>query len=53
MEQRQPDDEVGRFIEEERDRRAVRAWYGNMAFFGVLAVVVLLAVVYVIGSAAG
>jgi hypothetical protein len=43
-------DEISEFIAEERDRRAVRAWLGNMLFFAVLAVAVILAVLYAIGS---
>ena len=32
------DRQVRAFIEEERDRHAARAWYGNIAFFAILAV---------------
>ena len=47
-----PMEEISEFIAEERDRRAVRAWYGNMALFAVLAVVVVLGVLYGLGTGA-
>ena len=33
-----------------KDRRAVRAWYGNMAFLAVMAVLVVFLVIYVMGT---
>ncbi len=34
----------------EKDRRALRAWYGNMWFFAVMAVLVVFLVIYVMGK---
>lgn len=44
---------LGEFIEEERDRRAVRAWYGNIAFLALVAVGLVVLAVIVIGEVAG
>lgn len=47
------DDYLREFVEEERDRHAVRAWYGNIAFFAVLAVLFVGAVLLLLLAAAG
>lgn len=41
-------DNLRRYIEEERDRKAVREWYGNIAFFSILLIAVLALAWYVL-----
>lgn len=36
------------YIEEERDRKAVRAWYANIAFFSILFFAVIIFAWYVL-----